>query len=369
MTVSASARPDRPRRLHAALRAAVALMAVVTVLVVGLAGLFATAASARTLRRPETRVGAFGAAAGQVVGDHEPVLAGQRRARAPSYDRMAVGSCVAAETEPALADQAAAACGGMSFTASTPVLLADGSSMAISQLKVADQVLATNTATGKTQAETVTAVMVHKDTDLYDLTVQSGGVTSVVQTTSSHLFWDQTTHTWTQAAELHHGNKLGSPDQTTVTVIGGSTPPVTTGTMWDLTVTADHDFYIVTAASPVLVHNCPTEGASSFSSGRGPMTGDVTVFNGQGEITAQQSITSGGMTPEQAELGFPQSTLATHVEAQATSGIPLNEGDTMTIEGDRPPCPTCRGVMNQTAAKAGARIVYIWSGNVWIAGG
>ena len=102
MTITAPARPDRPQGLPAALRAAVALAVVLTVITVGLAGLFATAASARTLRRPETRVGAFGLAAGQTVGDHEPVLAGQRRARAPSYDRMAVGSCVAAETEPAL---------------------------------------------------------------------------------------------------------------------------------------------------------------------------------------------------------------------------------------------------------------------------
>ena len=68
-----------------------------TVMTVGLAGLFATAASTQTFHRPETRVGAFWLAGGQIVGAHEPVLAGQRRARAPSYDRMAVGSCVAAE--------------------------------------------------------------------------------------------------------------------------------------------------------------------------------------------------------------------------------------------------------------------------------
>jgi hypothetical protein len=99
VTVTAPARTERPRRLHAAFRAAVALMAVVTVLVVGLAGLFASPASARTLTRPETRVAAFGLATGQIVGAHQPILAGQRRARAPSYDRTAVGSCVAAETE------------------------------------------------------------------------------------------------------------------------------------------------------------------------------------------------------------------------------------------------------------------------------
>jgi hypothetical protein len=47
--------------------------------------------------------------------------------------------------------------------------------------------------TGKTQAETVKAVILEHDNDLYDLTVKVGGKTAVIQTTSHHRFWDQTT--------------------------------------------------------------------------------------------------------------------------------------------------------------------------------
>jgi hypothetical protein len=60
-------------------------------------------------------------------------------------------------------DEAGATCGGMSFTASAKVLLASGAAIPISQLKTGMRVLATNTKTGKTQAETVTAVLVHQD--------------------------------------------------------------------------------------------------------------------------------------------------------------------------------------------------------------
>ncbi|HEY1734571.1 MAG TPA: RHS repeat-associated core domain-containing protein, partial [Acidimicrobiales bacterium] len=79
--------------------------------------------------------------------------------------------------------------GGSSFTAKTEVLLANGKAAPISSLTVGEKVLATNTKTGKTEAEAVTAVMLHYDRDLYDLTVRAGGKTTVIDTTSGHLFW------------------------------------------------------------------------------------------------------------------------------------------------------------------------------------
>src|ERR1019366_6972906 len=68
----------------------------------------------------------------------------------------------------------AAPCPGESFTADTRVLLANGKAVPIAQLKPGDKVLATNTRTGKTKAEPVAAVLVHHDTDLYDLEVRVG---------------------------------------------------------------------------------------------------------------------------------------------------------------------------------------------------
>ena len=47
------------------------------------------------------------------------------------------------------------------------------------------------------------------------------------------------------------------PDGATVTVVGGTTPKLHDGWMWDLTVPGnnDHDFYIDVATAAVLVHN------------------------------------------------------------------------------------------------------------------
>ena len=156
-----------------------------------------------------------------------------------------------------LAD-AAAICGGLSFSANTKVLLANGKAVPISQLKPGDKVLATNTKTGKTQAETITAILVHHDTNLYDLKVQAGGHAAVIQTTSNHPFWDAGTRSWVEAADLKYGTGLRTPVGGTAVALGGYTPKTSTGWMWDLTVTSDHDFYVQTATTAVLVHNCPT---------------------------------------------------------------------------------------------------------------
>lgn len=51
---------------------------------------------------------------------------------------------------------------------------------------------------------------------------------------------------------------LKTPDGQSAVVVGGSVPADHDGWMWDLTIpgNSDHDFYVDTAAAPVLVHNC-----------------------------------------------------------------------------------------------------------------
>ncbi|SRR5258708_11528976 len=177
---------------------------------------------------------------------------------ASSLDRPTHGSatCVAAEEGLSVAaedagstgagDLARLTCGGASFTAGTKVLLASDKAVPISQLKPGDKVLATNTRTGKTQTETVSAVMVNHATDLYDLQVMTAHGTAVIDTTRNHPFWDPTARRWIKAAALKHGSHLRTAAGSTATVLSGQTPKVTTGWMWDLTVPGnnDHDFYI-----------------------------------------------------------------------------------------------------------------------------
>jgi RHS repeat-associated protein len=149
-----------------------------------------------------------------------------------------------------------ATCGGMSFTANTKVLVASGAAVPISALKVGEKVLATSTKTGKTTAETVAAVLVHYDTNRYDLRVRTAGGPAVIGTTRNHLFWNQDSNRWVKAAALKHGTHLRVPGRGTVTVAGGHAPRNATGWMWDLTVPGDHDFYVQAATTAILAHNC-----------------------------------------------------------------------------------------------------------------
>jgi RHS repeat-associated protein len=169
--------------------------------------------------------------------------------------------------------------GGDSFTAATGVLLANGKTIPISSLKVGDKVKAVDTSTGKTQAKTVQAVLVHYDTNLYDLKVKTAHGVAVIDTTSNHLFWDPATHKWIQAASLKHGEHLLTADGTQAIADGGYVPPDQDGWMWDLTIQDDHDFYVIPAAitpavslhtyyaevgnTPVLVHN--DDGGDDFN--------------------------------------------------------------------------------------------------------
>ena len=56
---------------------------------------------------------------------------------------------------------------------------------------------------------------------------------------------------------LHPGDHLRTPSGGSATVAGGHIPEQTAGWMWDLTIPGDHDFYIDTAATTILAHNCP----------------------------------------------------------------------------------------------------------------
>ena len=175
----------------------------------------------------------------------------------PLFDFLDATAIGGAAEDSGLADAAAASCGGMSFSPGTKVLLASGLAVPIAILKPGEKVLATNVKTGKTSAEPVTAVLVHHDTNRYDLRVKTAHGTAIIHTTTTHLFWNPATRRWVKAAALGSRSRLRTPGGTTALVVGGYDPNHRIGWMWDLTVRDDHDFYIRAAGDAVLVHNCP----------------------------------------------------------------------------------------------------------------
>ena len=191
-----------------------------------------------------------------------------------------LGKLAGKAAAPVLSKLIGACLGGESFSPGTLVLLPGGKTKPISALKPGDKVLATSTRTGKTQPEAVTAVLIHPDTDLYNLTIKTSHGTSVIHTTSSHLFWDPSLdYGWIPAKQLKPGMHLKTPDGQSAVVVGGSVPAVHDGWMWDLTVPGnnDHDFYVLAVgastrtyhglagATPILV---PQYGAGLRGAGR-----------------------------------------------------------------------------------------------------
>ncbi|MGD1052671.1 MAG: PKD domain-containing protein, partial [Candidatus Dormibacteria bacterium] len=184
--------------------------------------------------------------------------------------------------------------GGESFSAGSQVVLASGATVAISQLRPGAQVLATNPQTGRSQAETVQAVMVNHDTDLMDVVVNTAQGQGTIDSTDHHLFWDLTTRKWTEVDQLRTGDRLFTPNGQLATVARLVAVPGSEE-MWDLTVANDHDFYVATVDTAVLVHNCP----SSFE--KMPQ-GDNTAANATARAAAQQAMRDTGQALTRQEI-------------------------------------------------------------------
>jgi RHS repeat-associated protein len=142
-----------------------------------------------------------------------------------------------------------------SFDPATPVLMANGSRKAIKDVKVGDKVVSTDPDTGQTTIRTVTTLHLNNDTDLTDVTVtDTAGHAQTLHTTQHHPFFDDTTHTWVDAADLQTGHQLRSTDHAVLSI---ATIRNFTGQhqMRDLTVADIHTYYVVAGNTPVLVHN------------------------------------------------------------------------------------------------------------------
>lgn len=170
-----------------------------------------------------------------------------------------------------LTDAVAAASCGLSFSAETPVLMADGTTKPIASITLGDKVVATDTSTGENTVRAVTAVLLNHDTDLFDVVVRTKRGIATIKTTESHPFWDAATRTWIRAADLTTKARLRTAHGEVATLISGSRPHLRSGIMWDLTVQTDHNFYVAAGVESLLVHNCGNRppNLSPDGSGRG----------------------------------------------------------------------------------------------------
>jgi hypothetical protein len=144
-----------------------------------------------------------------------------------------------------------------SFAPETPVLLADGSTKPISDIRVGDRVLAADPETGRPVAEPVTATHQNIDADLTDVAVrQPSGGSEIVHTTARHPFWNVDLGEWTDAGDLRTGTRLtGGSEVASVRTFGGLRR------MFNLSVADVHTFFVLVGSVTLLVHNLTEEEA------------------------------------------------------------------------------------------------------------
>jgi RHS repeat-associated protein len=133
-----------------------------------------------------------------------------------------------------------------SFSADTNVATEDGD-RPISQIKIGDKVRAYHEATGKTESETVTAVMVHTDPVIVHLTLDG----ERIETTPEHPFYT-IEGKWVAAGTLKVGDRIRKADGTYGMVDAGNFVE-RDQQMYNLTVDEAHTFFV--GDGQWLVHN------------------------------------------------------------------------------------------------------------------
>ncbi|MET7647400.1 LamG-like jellyroll fold domain-containing protein [Streptomyces sp. NPDC005426] len=143
-----------------------------------------------------------------------------------------------------------------SFTGLTGVLMANGTTKPISEVKVGDYVLTAEPGKKKKEKHKVKAVIVTKtDRDYVDVVVDTKSGPKTIQTTKHHQFYEATKDAWTQAADLKAGQKLQN-DTGGPTVVIDTTAYTASRTTYDLSIDGLHTYYVLAGVEPVLVHNC-----------------------------------------------------------------------------------------------------------------
>ncbi|PYC84021.1 hypothetical protein C7C46_08050, partial [Streptomyces tateyamensis] len=133
-----------------------------------------------------------------------------------------------------------------SFAPETPVLLGDGSTKPIGDIKPGDEVKTADPTSGDLKgSEPVTATAVKLDKNLVDLVViTDDGAQPTIHTTDNHPFYDATVHAWIPAGSLPAGDLLATTDGRTIRVGEvGVTPGE--ANRYNLTVAEYHTYYVL----------------------------------------------------------------------------------------------------------------------------
>ncbi|MCP3819225.1 polymorphic toxin-type HINT domain-containing protein [Streptomyces sp. A3M-1-3] len=146
------------------------------------------------------------------------------------------------------------------FPAGTKVLMGDGSTRNIEDIRQGDQVLATDPLAGDSGPRKVTHLIVTEHDKYFNaLTIATRQGPEELTATYEHPFWSPSEKRWLKASDLKTGVSLLSSDGTTVSVEANRAYTQHART-YNLTVEDLHTYYVLAGSTPVLVHNAGTCG-------------------------------------------------------------------------------------------------------------
>ncbi|MFY1672501.1 LamG-like jellyroll fold domain-containing protein [Plantactinospora sp. WMMB334] len=204
--------------------------------------------------------GGLGSVAGAAIGSGVRALSGGARSALQSAGSAARGEVanIASGRVGGLVGRARGACN--SFAPGTAVLMADGSSKPIEQVRVGEKVIATDPTTGRTEAREVTDLISGQgEKSMVEVTVDVDGAagdrTGTLTATDGHPFWVAGPDRWVTAEKLTVGAMLRTAAGTFVQITGIKRWTAQGQRAHNLTVDGLHTYHVVAGGAPVLVHN------------------------------------------------------------------------------------------------------------------
>ncbi|SCK13828.1 MULTISPECIES: polymorphic toxin-type HINT domain-containing protein [unclassified Streptomyces] len=141
------------------------------------------------------------------------------------------------------------------FLAGTDVLMADGTTKDIEDIKVGDKVRAADPETGETGSRTVTRLIrTEDDKHFNELSIATEDGVQKLDATFEHPFWSPSEDAWLEARQLKPGMTLLTDDADTV-IVTANREYTRHARTYNLTVEDLHSYYVLAGATPVLVHN------------------------------------------------------------------------------------------------------------------
>ncbi|MFI5931988.1 RHS repeat-associated core domain-containing protein [Actinoplanes sp. NPDC051494] len=283
-----------------------------------------------------------------------------------------------------------------SFVPGTKVLMADGSTKPIEEVRLGDKVRTTDPETGKTRVETVSATIKGQGVKhLVKITVDTDGArgsgTADVTATSGHPFWVAELGDWADATDLRSGQWLRTSAGTYVQISAIKRWTASRATVHNLTVSNVHTYYALAGSKPLFVHNDSCSIAPD-KSGKWTAPKDAghrltyELVDKDGNSKVAGSLWSGNTTPEEASIdgGWNrQAVVNTENRLMRMFGLPskhnipndpyfglhadvkIEEGDVLNLWGGKDPCGRCKNMMTEFINDMGADIIYHGPGGTW----